>query len=150
MAHILSSTVDLRTGRPKSEDGVQDAEERIRLVHKKLKDGEGFETLAMAYSDDLRTRENGGEVGPIRRNMPIDPAFLEHAFALKKDEISEPFRTALGWHIIRVLDDQDADAPDYDEPKIHDMLRRQVVSTRMPEYLHEQRQKAQIERNELP
>ncbi|MFH0963197.1 MAG: peptidylprolyl isomerase, partial [Planctomycetota bacterium] len=59
-AHILVATVDLRTGRPKDEEGAQEAEKKIREIAQKLKAGEEtFETLASRASDDLETASRG-------------------------------------------------------------------------------------------
>ncbi|MFH0963384.1 MAG: peptidylprolyl isomerase, partial [Planctomycetota bacterium] len=133
-------------GRPKDEEGAQEAEKKIREIAQKLKAGEEtFETLASRASDDLETASRGGIVGWITKDMPLPPEFLATAFSLAKGTVSEPFRTALGWHIVKVLDVQVARELDFTNATLAGIIRRMVVGRKMDAYLQQEMAKAHIE-----
>lgn len=74
-------------------------------VYDQLQGGVKWEELCKQYSDDPSTKDNGGRlrqfgVGALQQQLP---AFEETAFSLKKEgDISDPFQTQYGWHIIRL------------------------------------------------
>jgi peptidyl-prolyl cis-trans isomerase SurA len=73
-------------------------------VYDQLQGGVKWEELCKQYSDDPATKDSGGRlrafgVGALKQI----PTFEETAFSLKKDgDISDPFQTQFGWHIIRL------------------------------------------------
>lgn len=95
VAHIYLTTHD-----PK----LPDREAEIREIHRQLTAGEAtFEQLAERCSEDERTKKHGGVLGWISRvRMPGD--FMDAVAKLEKGAVSEPVRTGLGWHVIRVID----------------------------------------------
>jgi len=62
-----------------------------------------FATLAKEYSEDDATAEKGGDLGFLKKG-DMTPEFEAVAFSLKPGEISRPFRTTHGYHILRVID----------------------------------------------
>ena len=60
--------------------------------------------MAKEKSQDLATKDNGGDLGFILRNDEMVREFQEAAFALKRDEISAPVRTPYGFHILQVTE----------------------------------------------
>ncbi|MGH2565509.1 MAG: peptidylprolyl isomerase, partial [Ginsengibacter sp.] len=72
-------------------------------VYKALKSGADFGELAKEYSNDRRTYTNGGRM-PEFGVANYDGGFEKVAFSLKNDsDISEPFQTEFGYHIIKRL-----------------------------------------------
>jgi len=70
-------------------------------VYNLLEKGSDFSSLAKQFSDDRTTYMNGGII-PEFGTAKYDSAFENHAFALDKDgEISEPFETKFGYHILK-------------------------------------------------
>lgn len=67
-----------------------------------LRTGADFNTLARRFSDDLTTRETGGELNWIRLGSGMVREFEQAAFALRPGQISDPVRTVFGFHIIQV------------------------------------------------
>lgn len=71
---------------------------------KKLQDGADFATLAKQVSEDPGSKEQGGDLGYITREVNFDQTFLNAAFAVKEGKISGLVRTQFGYHIIKVDD----------------------------------------------
>ena len=64
-------------------------------------EGADFAALAAAESDDLGSKELGGELGPIPRDVFPKP-FEDAVFALAEGGVSDPVRTDEGWHVIKL------------------------------------------------
>lgn len=82
---------------PKSIAGAD--ENKCRDAWQHIKDGDSFEKICRNYSDDYSSSENGGLVTDISYKQ-IPPEYVEKLTQLKPGEMSEPFKTELGWHII--------------------------------------------------
>lgn len=110
VAHILVTCPENAT-----DDEVAKAEARINEAYSKLKAGGDFAQLALEYSDDKTTAEKGGELRWFGiRNM--HPDFEDMAFSLEKDgDVSVPFRTNTGFHIIRRISHEGIES--YDKAK---------------------------------
>lgn len=81
------------------------AEEKIRSIYEEIKNGLAFERAAQKYSDDNTTASRGGKLATLRSGNINSPTFEETIFALENPEqISEPFKTKFGWHIVKLLD----------------------------------------------
>ncbi|MCC6671893.1 MAG: peptidyl-prolyl cis-trans isomerase [Planctomycetes bacterium] len=76
------------------------AHARIEEVAKALKDGKDFAEVAKAMSH-CPSKEAGGDLGTFGREG-MDLLFSQHAFSLKVGEVSAPFRSSFGWHIVKV------------------------------------------------
>ena len=73
--------------------------------------GEDFAALAAAYSDDSGSAANGGDLGWFGRGAMVAP-FEEAAFSLPLGEVSEPIKTDFGYHLIEVIERDEARAKD--------------------------------------
>ncbi|HEQ99991.1 MAG TPA: hypothetical protein ENO22_11695 [candidate division Zixibacteria bacterium] len=96
LSHILltveasGATVD--TARMKAEE-----------VKKLLDEGGDFTSLAQLYSEDKGTAASGGDLGYFERGT-LFKEFEDQVFNLEPGEISEPFKTHLGYHIVKLED----------------------------------------------
>ncbi len=70
----------------------------------KLQSGTDFYALAKEVSEDKTSAKKGGCLGWINQGA-VSNEFSEKAFSAKAGEISEPFLTSFGFHIIKVLDE---------------------------------------------
>lgn len=66
-------------------------------------EGADFAALAAANSDDLGTKDLGGDLGTIGKDVFPKP-FEEAVFALAEGGVSDPVRTDQGWHVIKLTD----------------------------------------------
>ncbi|OUR92385.1 peptidylprolyl isomerase [Flavobacteriales bacterium 34_180_T64] len=84
-------------------DSLLNPEVRINEIYKKIEQGEKFESLAKQFSDDKSSAGKGGQLTAFSGGQLSSKEFEDMAFSLlKKDEISKPFKTEYGWHIIKL------------------------------------------------
>lgn len=85
-------------------DSLLNPETRIKEIYKKLQQGEKFESLAKQFSDDKSSSSKGGQLAPFTGGQLGSQEFEEVAFGIqKKDEVSFPFKTDFGWHIVKLI-----------------------------------------------
>lgn len=94
--HIL---IKSPKGAPPEEDAEAKAE--AEAIYKRAVGGEDFASLANETSDDRASAINGGELGWFGRGMMVKE-FEVQAFLRAPGEISPPFRTQYGYHIVQV------------------------------------------------
>lgn len=73
-------------------------------VLERLQAGEDFATLAAQYSNDLTTRDLGGDLGWFIPETLTTPELAEVALQLQPGQVAGPITTQLGYHIIQTLD----------------------------------------------
>ncbi|MBU2951546.1 peptidylprolyl isomerase [Tamlana agarivorans] len=84
---------------------VKKAENRINEIYAKINQGETFEALAKQFSEDKNSAPKGGKLRAFSRGQLSAEAFENVAFGLEKvGDISKPFQTKFGWHIVKLLD----------------------------------------------
>lgn len=84
---------------------VQKVEDNINDIYKKIQQGESFEELAKQFSDDKSTAPKGGLLQRFGAGQLTSQEFEDVAFGLnEKEEISKPFMTQFGWHIVKLVD----------------------------------------------
>lgn len=79
------------------------AKHAIDSLYQVLQQGADFGKTAINESDDRGSAQRGGELGYFTRGMMVTP-FEQTAFALNPGEMSKPFRSDFGWHIIYLYD----------------------------------------------
>ncbi len=79
------------------------AKNRIDSIFNVLKGGADFAKVAQECSDDKGSAAKGGQLGQFGKGMMI-PDFENAAYALKAGEMSTPFKSTVGWHIILMHD----------------------------------------------
>jgi peptidyl-prolyl cis-trans isomerase C len=97
VAHIL-----FRTNPKSSEEERKAKHTAAQEAHALLRSGQEFAEVARAKSEDLISSGKGGDLGWIKEGA-IDPAFSKKVFAQPQGEVSEPFETPFGYHIVKVL-----------------------------------------------
>ncbi|AYA74958.1 foldase [Bacillus sp. Y1] len=117
-------------------------------VKSKLDAGEDFSELAKEYSTDTTTAESGGDLGYFSSGDMV-AEFEEVAFALGVDEISAPVKTEYGYHIIKVVDHQEAKEANFEDSKeeITDTLMNDKMSTEYTVWLEELKEEYEITNN---
>ncbi len=70
---------------------------------KKIGEGKSFDEMAKANSEDVESKDQGGELGYVNRGQTVKE-FEDAIFAAKKGDLIGPIRTQYGWHIISIED----------------------------------------------
>lgn len=86
-------------------EGVASPKQQIDSIYQVLKDGADFAEVCKSTSDDQGTAADGGVYNWLNRSARFPQEWLDAAFALKeKDELTAPFETPYGWHILKLVD----------------------------------------------
>ncbi len=109
VAHILFKTVG------KTDAEVAEIKNKAEDVLNKAKHGAKFADLAKQYSEDT-SKDKGGDLDWIVRGQTV-PEFEAAAFSLPKGSISDLVKTQYGFHIIQVIDRENARTRTLDEVK---------------------------------
>ena len=98
--HLMIMPSELRT--------AEEAETLINELHERIEDGEDFAVLAREYSDDTRSANLGGLLEWFPENA-YGQAVQVQIDALDRGQLSQPFRSNQGWHLILFEDQREAD-----------------------------------------
>ena len=86
-------------------------EQRLRTIRDRILKGEDFAAVAKVVSEDPGSASEGGDLGWTGPGTFV-PEFEQVLQNLKADEISQPFHTQFGWHIVQLLGRREFDNTD--------------------------------------
>jgi peptidyl-prolyl cis-trans isomerase SurA len=86
-----------------SEKQKDETKNQLLDIRTRISSGENFAALAKKYSDDPSVLSNNGEMGWVGRGRMV-PEYEAMAFKLKPGEISMPFESSFGIHIMQLID----------------------------------------------
>ncbi|MGM2306240.1 foldase [Bacillus paranthracis] len=95
-------------------------------IKSKIDSGEDFGSLAKEFSQDIATKEKGGDIGYFKEGDMVQ-AFQDAARKLKVGEVSQPVKTDFGYHVIKLLDEKKL--PSFEQMK--PQLQSELISNRM-------------------
>jgi len=84
-----------------SEKAQQEAIDRLEQLRTRILNGSSFATMAILYSEDPGSNRNGGEYKGIKRGQFVTE-FDAVSYNLEVGEISKPFKTEFGYHIVQL------------------------------------------------
>ena len=85
-----------------SDEENQRIEDQLKLFREDILEGMSFASKALLYSQDPGSRSKGGRYTLNRKKPREDKTFRDVAFSLTEGEISQPFKSQFGWHIIQL------------------------------------------------
>lgn len=131
--------------RPSEIVSAAQARERIDEVYTRVQQGEDFATLAKEFSEDPGSALNGGELGWSTPDQFV-PQFADAMLAADIGEVSAPFESEFGWHILLVQDRREQDMSDEARRNMAtDLLFRRRFEEERQEWLKEIRDEAFVE-----
>lgn len=135
--HILIKTNELISDR--------DAENRLQQLHLRLEGGDDFATLARSHSDDKGSAIKGGELGWTSPGDMV-PTFEKEMDTLKPGQISKPFKTRFGWHIVKVEERRQYDNTDeFKRSQVRQLIRKRKINEQTEAWLQRLRDEAYVE-----
>ncbi|MBA4503145.1 peptidylprolyl isomerase [Marinobacterium marinum] len=118
----------------------------INNLYQRLREGQPFDDLARRYSDDPASGSQGGDLGWTQDGQMV-PEFEQVMNRSGKGEISEPFESRFGWHILQVQDYRTQDlGEEMLESQARNSIRQRKFNEELGNWLREIRSQAYIER----
>lgn len=135
--HIMIETNEIVTAR--------DAMDEITVIRQQLENGDDFAELARQNSDDPTTANLGGEMGWFPPDAYGDR--VQNTLAgLEVGEISEPFQTIAGWHVIQLQDKREVDrTEDAIRAEAREKIRQRKAEQEIEKVLRQWRDEAFVE-----
>lgn len=84
-----------------SAEAEKEAIDKLEEIKGRIENGSSFSTMAVLYSEDPGSARNGGEYKGIKRGQFVKE-FEAVAFNLELNEISDPFESEYGYHIVQL------------------------------------------------
>jgi len=135
--HILIRTNEL----------INDAEAKTRLnqLKTRIENGEDFAELARSHSDDTTSATHGGDLGWLNPGDTV-PLFENKMKQLAPGEVSAPFKSQFGWHIVQVLKRRDFDDTEkVRRAKAANKIRKRKSDEEVQSWLRQLRDEAYVE-----
>lgn len=95
LSHVLKKPVF-------SDETKQETIDKLNVVRADIENGSSFKMKAILYSEDPGSSGKGGAYYGVRKGQFVKP-FEEVAFNLQEGEVSEPFLTEFGYHIVQLI-----------------------------------------------
>lgn len=130
----------------RTNDSTSEAAARARIdtVAARLKGGADFDQVAREESQDLSTQAKGGDLGWFVPEQ-FGSDFGDQVKALGDGQVSEPFRTQAGWHIVQRLASREIDAGEQTRrARIGDTIGRRKLEDEWNRFLRELRGEAYV------
>jgi peptidyl-prolyl cis-trans isomerase SurA len=119
--------------------------QRLTAIRDRVIAGEDFGALASVTSEDPGSATHGGDLGWTAPGT-FDPKFEEVLAGLAENQISEPFRTQFGWHIVQLLGKRTYDqSDDMRRQRVLTALRESKVDEETELWLRRMRDEAYVE-----
>ena len=123
----------------------ENAKQMIDSIYNRLKAGEDFATLASTYSNDPGSARDGGSLGWVSPGMMV-PEFDKTMQSATVGEISKPFETQFGWHILQVVDTRQQDMTgEYQKRMARQILGERQFESEYDSWIRELRANTYIE-----
>jgi peptidyl-prolyl cis-trans isomerase C len=139
--HIL-----VNTGKGAKEETLKAARERAESLLKRIRAGEDFAKVAQEGSDDIGSKEKGGDLGFFPKGK-MAPEFERAAFGLKTGEVSAIVETKYGYHILKCEEIKTAGVIPFEEAKkgILEKVLRETKASKIKEYVEKRMEEEKVE-----
>ncbi len=127
---------------------IRSEEETRRLVerlYQRIVDGEDFAELAKSFSEDPGSALNGGDLNWIDPNALV-PEFRDVMSNTASGELSKPFKSPYGWHVLQVMGRRATDnSEDFRKQQAANLLRNRKYDEELQAWLRQIRDEAYVE-----
>ncbi|WP_291368928.1 MULTISPECIES: peptidylprolyl isomerase [unclassified Acinetobacter] len=123
----------------------ENAKQQIDSIYNRLKAGEDFAVLASTFSNDPGSARDGGSLGWVSPGVMV-PEFEAQMKNTPTGQISAPFQTQFGWHILQVTDTRQQDMTrEYQQRMARQILGERQFDAELDSWLREIRSNAFVE-----
>lgn len=131
--------------KPNAFTTTSDIRTRLEQIRERIVQGDEFEALANAYSEDPGSASQGGDLGWVSPGTMV-PEFEKVMSQLQPGEISEPIESRFGWHLIQVLERRRHDnSSEYRRAQAREAIRRRKTDEEMETWIRRLRDESYIE-----
>lgn len=117
----------------------------IQRLYERIQDGESFEALARSFSEDPGSALNGGSLNWVTADAVV-PEFREVMTVIPQGQVSVPFQSEFGWHILQVLEQRQVDmTSEMREQQARNLLQNRKFDEELQSWLLEIRDEAYVE-----
>jgi len=121
------------------------AEALAGQLMERINAGEDFAALARQYSDDIGSAAEGGELGWTNPGQMV-PEFEAAMAGAREGEVTEPFRSEFGWHILEVMGRRDKDfSSEIQRNQVANFIREQKYQEELDAWLRKIREEAFVD-----
>jgi peptidyl-prolyl cis-trans isomerase SurA len=125
--------------------GESAAEALAEQLMERIRNGEEFGALARQYSDDIGSAAEGGELGWTNPGQMV-PEFEATMAVAKEGEVTAPFRSEFGWHILEVTGRRDKDfSGEIQRNQVANYIREQKYQEELDAWLRKIREEAFVD-----
>lgn len=123
----------------------ENAKQQIDSIYNRLKAGEDFAVLASTFSNDPGSARDGGSLGWVNPGVMV-PEFETKMKSTPVGQMSAPFQSQFGWHILQVTDTRQQDMTrEYQERMARQILGERQFDAELDSWLREIRSNAFVE-----
>lgn len=123
---------------------VAAAKAKIDTLRARIAGGADFATVAKESTEDANSRDDGGDLGWFPADA-FGPAFGQQVTGLQDGQVSAPFRTDAGWHIVQRVETRQTDVTDQNRrAQVRETIGRRKAEDEYNRYLQELRGEAYV------
>ena len=131
--------------RPTELISEQEIESRLQQLKQRIESGDDFADLARSNSEDPGSAAAGGDLGWVDPGTMV-PEFEQQMNKLEINQISEPFKSRFGWHIVQVLERRNHDDQGKTQrSKVRELIRQRKIEQETQNWLRQLRDEAYVE-----
>ncbi len=131
--------------RPNELISEQEVKSRLLQLKQRIESGDDFAELARSNSEDPGSAAAGGDLSWVDPGTMV-PEFEQEMNKLKVNQISEPFKSRFGWHIVQVLERRNHDDQGKTQrSKVRELIRQRKIEQETQNWLRQLRDEAYVE-----
>lgn len=137
VSHILLKPSEIRT--------AAQAQRQITQIFQRIQNGEDFSSMAKEFSDDPASGSEGGSLGWTQNGQMV-PEFEQVMNNTAIGQVSTPFESRFGWHILTVLDKRTEDLGEkMQESRARAAIQKRKFNEELTNWLREIRSQAYVD-----
>jgi peptidyl-prolyl cis-trans isomerase SurA len=131
--------------RPDELQSAAEVQNRLQQLRRRIEGGDSFDTLARAHSQDAVSAARGGDLGWSNPGDLV-PEFEQEMNRLGPGQVSPPFESRFGWHIVQVLERRELDSTEeFRRAQAREQVRQRKIQEESAIWLRRLRDESYVE-----